>query len=47
MNELLELVFQLSITFSTEEFVDGQPSSSLLVYFSGVLGFYTPLILSM
>lgn len=38
VDELLELVFQLSITFSTEEFVDGQPSSSLLVYFSGVLG---------
>jgi hypothetical protein len=39
VDELLELVFQLSITFSTEEFVDSQPSSSLLVYFSGILGF--------
>ncbi len=39
LDELLELIFQLSITFSTEEFVDGQPSSSLLVYFSGILGF--------
>ena len=38
VDELLELVFQLSITFSTEEFIDGQPSSSLLVYFSGILG---------
>ncbi len=39
MDELLELIFQLSITFSTEELVDSQPSSSLLVYFSGILGF--------
>ncbi|KAK5292262.1 hypothetical protein LTR16_001987 [Cryomyces antarcticus] len=39
VDELSELVFQLSITFSTEQFVDGQPSSSLLVYFSGTLGF--------
>jgi hypothetical protein len=39
VDELLELVFQLSITFSTEEFVDSRPSSSLLVYFSGILGF--------
>ncbi|KAH9203136.1 hypothetical protein DL95DRAFT_377907 [Leptodontidium sp. 2 PMI_412] len=39
VDELLELVFQLSITFSTEESVDSQPSSSLLVYFSGILGF--------
>ena len=37
VDELLELVFQLSITFSTEEFIDSQPSSSLLVYFSGIL----------
>ncbi|KAH8598381.1 hypothetical protein B0O99DRAFT_659955 [Bisporella sp. PMI_857] len=39
VDELLELVFQSSITFSTEKFVDSQPSSSLLVYFSGILGF--------
>lgn len=39
VDELLELIFQLSITFSTEEFVNSQPSSSLLVYFSGILGF--------
>jgi hypothetical protein len=39
VNQLLELLFQLSITFSTEQFTDGQPSSTLLVYFSGVLGF--------
>ncbi|KAH8800209.1 hypothetical protein F5884DRAFT_624443, partial [Xylogone sp. PMI_703] len=36
---LLELVFKLSITFSTEQFTDGDPSSSLLVFFSGILGF--------
>jgi hypothetical protein len=39
VDELLELIFQLSITFSTEEFIDGQPSSSLLAYSSDVLGF--------
>ena len=27
------------MTFSTASFTDGQPSSSLLVYFSGILGF--------
>ena len=26
-------------TFSTENFVNSQPTSSLLVYFSGILGF--------
>src|SRR5439155_1348155 len=41
VGELLELVFRLSITFSIEEFIDGQPSSSLLIYFSGILGFST------
>jgi hypothetical protein len=35
--ELLELLFELCIAFITEEFRDGQPSSSLLVYYSGVL----------
>jgi hypothetical protein len=39
IDELLELVFQLSIMFSIQEFVDGHPHSSLLVYFSGILGF--------
>ncbi|KAH8799328.1 hypothetical protein F5884DRAFT_811482 [Xylogone sp. PMI_703] len=39
IEELLELLFQLCITFGTEEFVDGRPSSTLLVYFSGILGF--------
>jgi hypothetical protein len=36
--ELTELMFELSIHFASEEFEDGQPRSSLLVYFSGVLG---------
>ena len=35
--ELLELLFELCITFMTEEFTDGQPSSSTLVFYSGVL----------
>jgi hypothetical protein len=39
IEELRELVFQLSITFSTASFTEGQPGSSLLVYFSGILGF--------
>jgi hypothetical protein len=39
MDELGELVLQLSVTFSTASFTEGQPSSSLLVYFSGILGF--------
>ncbi|KAJ9633674.1 hypothetical protein H2199_009286 [Coniosporium tulheliwenetii] len=38
-DRLSELVFRLSVRFATEEFTDGQPRSSLLVYFSGVLGF--------
>ena len=35
--ELTELMFELSILFASDEFEDGQPRSSLLVYFSGVL----------
>ncbi|RKK67491.1 hypothetical protein BFJ69_g14459 [Fusarium oxysporum] len=38
-DEFLEILFQLCVTLYTETFVDGQPSSMLLVYFSGVLGF--------
>jgi hypothetical protein len=38
-DQLLELLFQLSVTFSTEQFLDGEPSSSILVFFSGILGF--------
>ena len=37
--QLLELIFQLSVAFSMEQFINGQPSSSLLVYLSGILGF--------
>ena len=39
MDELRELVFQLSMAFSTAGFTDGQPGTCLLVYFSGILGF--------
>ena len=38
LEEVLELLFQLSVTICTEQYTDGQPSSTLLVYFSGVLG---------
>jgi hypothetical protein len=38
-SEFLELLFQLCLTLCTETFVDGQPDSALLVYFSGILGF--------
>jgi hypothetical protein len=38
-DELLELLFSLCIAFSTEQLIDGQPSSTLLGYFSGILGF--------
>jgi hypothetical protein len=38
-DQLLELLFQLSVTFSTEQFMDVEPSSSMLVFFSGILGF--------
>jgi hypothetical protein len=41
MDELRELLFQLSISFSTASFWQGQPISSLIVYFSGILGFST------
>ncbi|KAI3573812.1 hypothetical protein IWW34DRAFT_634647, partial [Fusarium oxysporum f. sp. albedinis] len=39
--EMLERLFGLIMAFSTEEVVDGQPASTLLVYFSGILGFTT------
>ncbi|KAL3705716.1 hypothetical protein TMatcc_009389 [Talaromyces marneffei ATCC 18224] len=35
----LEKLFQLNIIFLTDKFTDRQPSSSLLVYFNGILGF--------
>lgn len=37
--EATELLFGLIMEFSTEEIMDGRPASTLLVYFSGVLGF--------
>ncbi|KAF5261492.1 hypothetical protein FOXYS1_7818, partial [Fusarium oxysporum] len=39
--EMLERLFGLVMAFSTEEVVDGRPASTLLVYFSGILGFTT------
>ncbi|CAK7275628.1 hypothetical protein SEPCBS57363_006807, partial [Sporothrix epigloea] len=38
-DEVLELLFHLSMTISTETLIDGQPNSTILVYFSGILGF--------
>ncbi|KAH7199165.1 hypothetical protein BKA60DRAFT_411898, partial [Fusarium oxysporum] len=38
-DEFLELLLQLCLTLCTETFMDGQPGSTLLVYFSGILGF--------
>ncbi|KAF4944647.1 hypothetical protein FGADI_12547 [Fusarium gaditjirri] len=37
--EVLELLFGLIMAFCTEEVMYGRPDSTLLVYFSGVLGF--------
>ncbi|KAJ3454134.1 hypothetical protein MRS44_018028 [Fusarium solani] len=37
--ELLELLLGLSLSLCTEPVTDGQPSSTLLVFFSGILGF--------
>ncbi|KAH7471852.1 hypothetical protein FOMA001_g12951 [Fusarium oxysporum f. sp. matthiolae] len=39
VGQFLELLFQLCIMLSTERFLNGQPSSTLLIYFSGILGF--------
>jgi hypothetical protein len=39
IEELLELLFGLSLTLCTETLTDGQPSSIILIYFSGILGF--------
>lgn len=38
-DELLELLFGLSIALYTQPLIDGQPSSTILVYFSGILGY--------
>jgi hypothetical protein len=32
------LTLHMSVRFAAEGFIDGRPSSSLLVYFSGILG---------
>ncbi|KAH7205327.1 hypothetical protein BKA60DRAFT_579418 [Fusarium oxysporum] len=37
--EVLEFLFGLIMAFCTEEVMDGRPDSTLLVYYSGVLGF--------
>jgi hypothetical protein len=39
LGEFLEVLFQLCIKLSTDPFLNGQPSSTLLIYFSGILGF--------
>ncbi|KAH6974818.1 hypothetical protein EDB80DRAFT_659046 [Ilyonectria destructans] len=38
-DELLELLLGLSLALATEPLIDGQPSSTVLIYFSGILGF--------
>ena len=38
-NPLAASALQFSIFFATERFMNGRPTSSLLVYFSGILGF--------
>lgn len=37
--EFLELLFRLNLDLCKEAFADGQPSSTLLIRFSGILGF--------
>ncbi|EXK23421.1 hypothetical protein FOMG_19799 [Fusarium oxysporum f. sp. melonis 26406] len=37
--EFLELLYQLCLTINTERFNEGRPSSTLLVFLSGILGF--------
>ncbi|KAJ0133225.1 hypothetical protein HZ326_23692, partial [Fusarium oxysporum f. sp. albedinis] len=39
IEEVLEFLFGLIMAFCTEEVRDGRPDSTLLVYYSGVLGF--------
>lgn len=39
MTEFLELLFKLSISLSKQRYTDGNPGSTLLVYFSGIFGF--------
>ncbi|KAF9768186.1 hypothetical protein IL306_014543, partial [Fusarium sp. DS 682] len=37
--ELLQYVFGLSISLCTQSLIDGQPSSTILIFASGILGF--------
>ncbi|RKK62815.1 hypothetical protein BFJ69_g16984 [Fusarium oxysporum] len=39
VQELLELLFGLSLELITEPVIDGQPQTTTLIYFSGILGF--------
>ncbi|KAH6973332.1 hypothetical protein EDB80DRAFT_547797, partial [Ilyonectria destructans] len=39
IGELVELLFYLNLSISMEDFLDGRPEFTLLVYFSGILGF--------
>ncbi|EXM12652.1 hypothetical protein FOTG_18858 [Fusarium oxysporum f. sp. vasinfectum 25433] len=38
-DSFLELLYEVCLTLCTETFIAGQPGSTLLVYFSGILGF--------
>ncbi|KAL6242175.1 hypothetical protein RBB50_010723 [Rhinocladiella similis] len=38
LDQVTEQVLELGVFLAMEEFTDGQPASSLLVYFSGLLG---------
>ncbi|QKD57493.2 uncharacterized protein FOBCDRAFT_204413 [Fusarium oxysporum Fo47] len=38
-DDLLELLYDTCLTLCTETFIAGRPGSTLLVYFSGILGF--------
>ncbi|KAI7765622.1 hypothetical protein LZL87_014286 [Fusarium oxysporum] len=37
-NDFLELLYEVCLTLCTETFITRQPGSTLLVYFSGILG---------
>ncbi|KAG4279200.1 hypothetical protein FPRO04_13651 [Fusarium proliferatum] len=38
-DNFLELLYEICLTLCTETFIAGQPGSTLLIYFSGILGF--------
>ncbi|CAG1982111.1 unnamed protein product [Fusarium graminearum] len=38
-DNFLELLYEVCLTLCTETYISGQPGSTLLVYFSGILGF--------